>query len=146
MLLKMATLCARSEQCEADIVHKLYAKGLPAGDVDWVIANLKQQSFVDDRRFAAAFARDKVRFSAWGRRKIRAALIAKRIKESIITEAFEEISAADYADAIERAARAKASNLDLSLRDDRLKLYRHLLSRGFESELAIAEVKKECGR
>lgn len=146
MLLKMAALCARSEQCEADIARRLYAKGLPVGDVDWVVNNLKQQSFIDDRRFAAAFARDKVRFSAWGRRKIRAALIAKRIKESIIAGALEEINDDDYAEAIERAARAKALNLNLGLRDDQLKLYRHLLSRGFESELAIAEVKKECGR
>ena len=146
LLLRLASLCARSEQCESDIVRKIYSKGLGSSDVDWILQNLRERAFVDDARFARSFARDKVRFSAWGRRKIRAALIAKRISEATIGDAFEQIDPDDYADALARAARAKAANLDLAERDDRVKLFRHLVSRGFESDIAMAEIKQLCRR
>lgn len=146
LLLRLASLCARSEQCEADIVRKIRAKGLGASDAAWIMQNLRDRAFVDDTRFARSFARDKVRFSAWGRRKIRAALIAKRISEATITDAFGQIDPGDYADALHRAARARAARLDLDERDDRVKLFRHLVSRGFESDIAMTEIKKLCRR
>ena len=146
LLLRLASLCARSEQCESDLVRKIYAKGLGPSDVVWVMQNLRERAFVDDARFARSFARDKVRFSAWGRRKIRAALIAKRISEATISAAFEQIDPDDYADALARTARAKVARLDLTDRDDRVRLFRHLVSRGFESDMAMAEIKKLCRR
>lgn len=142
MLLKMADLCARSEQCAFDIATKLRLKGLSASDISDVISSLTERKFIDDYRFARSFARDKVRFSAWGRRKIRLALAAKRIPSSVISDALLEIDDADYRDALSRCARSKAASLDLSNYEDRLRLYRYLASRGFESELASAEVKR----
>jgi len=71
----MAGLCARSEQCEGDIARKLAAKGMGASDVEWVLGELRERGFVDAVRFARSFTNDKVRFSAWGRIKIRAALL-----------------------------------------------------------------------
>lgn len=142
MLLKMAGLCARSEQCEFDIAKKLYAKQLSHADIEWVLTELRDRKFLDNARYAAAYALDKVRFAVWGRLKIRAGLAAKRITGTMADEALEQIDEDDYEAAIERAAKAKAASLDLSKREDRIKLYRHLLSRGFESSLAVTQVKK----
>lgn len=141
-LLRMAGLCARSEQCSFDIAKKLQSKGLARDDIRYIIEELISRKFIDHHRFARSFARDKVRFSAWGLLKIRAALLARRIPDSVISEAFAEIDPEDYADAVSRAARAKAMSLDLTVYDDRLKLYRHLMSRGFESSVSSAEVRK----
>ena len=47
-------------------------------------------------------------------------------------------------DALRRTALAKARSLDLfgeDARENRMKLYRHILSRGFEPSLASAMVK-----
>lgn len=143
MLLKMAGLCARSEQCEADIIQKLYAKCLPAADIQWVLSELRDRKFLDNARYAVAYARDKVRFAAWGRLKIRAGLAAKRITGPEAEKALTQIEDSDYEAAIERAAKAKAASLDMSKREDQIKLYRHLLSRGFESSLAAAQVRKQ---
>ena len=145
-LLTMAGLCARSEQCAGDIARKLAARGLAPGDVAFVIEELERRGFIDLRRFAAAFARDKVRFSAWGRRKISASLAAKRIPSSIVSETLAQIPADDYAEAVSRAARAKASALNLEVYADCVKLYRHLLSRGFESEIASGQIRKLRGK
>lgn len=142
-LLAMADLCARSEQCSFEITRKLSKKGLSRDDIEFVVSELNERGFIDDMRYARSFSRDKVRFSAWGRMKIRMALIAKHIPSFIISEALNCIDSDDYAAAVQRAARSKAPSLDLSLYDDRLRLYRFLISRGFESRISSAEVKRQ---
>lgn len=143
-LLKMSDLCARSEQCESDIRQKLYRMGLASGQVQEVVTRLIEGKFIDNARYARSFARDKVRFSAWGRNKIRLGLMAKRISATDISAALEAIEEKDYLDALKRAARAKARGMELTGpdgRENRLKLFRHILSRGFESDLASKMVR-----
>lgn len=142
--LKMAGLCARSEQCTFDIALKLRRHGLTIAQTNEILAFLRDGRFLDDRRYAAAFAADKVRFSAWGRLKIRMGLRAKRIPDSIIAEAIEKIDEEDYANALMRAARAKAASLTLTDPADKRKLYLHLASRGFESSLIADAVRRLC--
>lgn len=140
----MADLCARSEQCEADIRQKLYRLGLSSADVQSVVEALISGRFIDNARFAKAFARDKCRFSAWGRNKIRLALMARRISSADISEALDAIDPHDYSEALRRTAAAKARGMDLDgpdNRDNRMKLFRHILSRGFESDLASKAVR-----
>lgn len=143
--IRMADLCARSEQCEADIRQKLYRLGLSSGEVQAIVTNLKNGGFIDNARFARAFCRDKCRFSLWGRNKIRMALVAKRISAREIAQGLEAIEEKDYYDALRRVGEAKARNLDLNGaegRENRIKLYRHLLARGFESDYAMKEIKR----
>lgn len=142
MLSRMASLCARSEQCEADIAAKLHKAGLSRDDADSIMRRLRDDRFLDNRRFARAFASDKSRFAGWGRVRIRMALAMKRIPSDIVAEALDNIDDEEYMKVMRRTARAKARTLDISLRDDRTKLYRHLLSRGYESALAVKVIKE----
>ncbi len=142
MLSRMASLCARSEQCEADIAAKLHKAGLSRDDADSIMRRLRDDRFLDNRRFARAFASDKSRFAGWGRVRIRMALAMKRIPSDIVAEALDNIDDEEYMEAMRRTARAKTRTLDISLRDDRNKLYRHLLSRGYESALAVKVIKE----
>lgn len=142
MLVRMADLCARSEQCAFDIRRKIAAKGLSSPDCEEILAELQRRGFIDERRFARSFARDKVKFSGWGRLKIRMSLVAKRIDRDIIEEALSEIEPKEYSSALIRAARAKARDLDLGNREDRARLYRHLVSKGFEPTLITRLVNK----
>lgn len=143
--IRMADLCARSEQCEANIRQKLYRLGLASGEVQKIIESLTLESFIDNARFARSFARDKCRFSSWGRNKIRLALAAKRISPQDIAQGLEAIEEKDYLDALRRVAAAKARGLALTGpdgRENRIKLFRHILSRGFESDLATKAIKE----
>lgn len=147
--LRMADLCARSEQCEADIRQKLYRLGLSSGEVQQIVSQLINEKFIDNARFARSFARDKCRFSCWGRHKIRLALAAKRLSNAEIQQGLDAIENADYVDALKRTAAAKARGLDLKGeegRENRMKLFRHILSRGFESELASKAVNYLASR
>lgn len=142
----MASLCARSEQCEYDIRIKLMRARLSAGAISRIIEFLKESKFLDNGRYAVAYASDKVRFSSWGKLKIRMGLRAKRISDTDIRNALESIADEDYETSLHRAIKAKVSNLDLSVREDYAKLYRALLSRGFESEVAIRGIREEVNR
>ena len=147
--LKMATLCARSEQCEDDILKKLRNLGLSFSDAKDIVNNLKIEKFIDHRRFASNFAHDKVKFAYWGPRKIKAALAAKRIESSFISEALNEIEDSDWEAAVMKCARSKARNLDLrgdENYDNRKKLFVYLVGRGFtspQSNKAVRVLKEQ---
>ncbi len=136
-MIRMASLCSRSEQCAADIREKLRKLELPSHTVNEIIEQLIAQRFIDDARFARAFANDKIRFSGWGRLKIRAALVEKKVDRDIIEAAIDNIDFQEYIDVMRRVGSAKAKSLNLALRDDQARLYRFLLSRGFESKLSM---------
>lgn len=141
MLVRMAGLCAGAEQCTADIRNKILKTGFSSEEASQMIDYLKANKYLDDARYARAFASDKVRFSGWGRMKVRMGLRAKGMSDSIISQALENINEEDYADSLRNALAAKARSLNLNDVKDRQKLYRHLASRGFESSLIIAEIK-----
>lgn len=147
--LRMAGLCARAEHCEHEISDKLYRMGLSSEDTHKVIAYLTENRFIDNARYARSFARDKVRFSGWGRNKIRMYMAANRLSADDIKEGLDAIDETDYEVAAARVADAKARVTDLTDRTGLQSLYRHLLSRGFESEIAvrqIARLRKQNGR
>lgn len=137
LLKRMAGLCAKSEQCTFDINMKLYKAGLPKEKREEIVAYLTANRYLDDERFARSFASYKVRFSAWGHRKIKMALAAKKIPSDYISGAIEAIDDNEYQQALKRVIEAKKRDLDISDREQRAKLYRHLLARGFESDIII---------
>lgn len=135
LLKRMAGLCARSEQCTFDIATKLYKAGLPKDRRDEIIEYLTANRYLDDSRFARVFASYKVRFSSWGKIKIKMALLAKRIPSEAIAAALEAIDENDYKEALTRVVEAKKRDIDISDREARAKLFRQLLNRGFESDM-----------
>lgn len=141
-LLKMADLCARAEHSSYEIREKLRRAAMSSADTDYIIDYLEQNRYIDNSRYSRAFARDKVRFSGWGRNKIRAALAMKRIPSPEIREALDQIDPDDYFSAALRAAQAKSRSLDLSDYNDKMKLFRHLASRGFESGIISQAIRE----
>ena len=154
-LLRAEALCARSEQASAEIREKLRRWGVPAAEAERVIASLIERRFVDDRRFAIAYARDKYRFARWGRTKIHTGLYSKRIPPEVIAEALDEIDQREYTAIAFRMMRVKLQSLSAKeaadsgqeeldsdgreerRRELRMKLYRFGVGRGFESALVV---------
>lgn len=141
MLVKMVGLCAGAEQCSSDIYDKVLKKGFSRDVADRIVGYLVKNEYIDDARFARAYAADKVKFAGWGKIKIRMYLKAKKMSDAIISQALEYVDAKDYAEALTKVLAAKARGLDLSEVKDRQKLYRHLASRGFETSLIIPAIR-----
>lgn len=129
--MRYAALCARSEQCSYDIRTKALRAGLSAADTRKLLDYLTENRFLDDVRFAGAFARDKAKFAGWGPVKIKAYLRLKQIPDALIAEALDSVPEPVFTQALEKAAAAKSARLDLNDYVDRQKLFRHLVSRGF---------------
>ena len=95
-----------------------------------VVDVLISEKYVDDLRYASAYARDKSAIQGWGEVKIRYMLSAKGVSRSVIDEALKEIDQ-DKADSrLEKLLQNKLK----SLKDDpqvRLKLLRFALGRGY---------------
>lgn len=141
-LLKMATLCARSEQAPCDIDRKLRLRGLSEKDRRRVLDELIERGFVNESRFAHSFANDKVKFASWGRLKIRNALAAKLIRKECVEKALADIPNDDYREALRRVAKSSARGLDLRIYEHKMKFLDRIARRGFEPELAIKVLKK----
>lgn len=125
-------LCAKREYCTSDIFRK--AVDRCEGDAEAaaeIVASLKADRFVDDVRYASAFAREKASLTGWGPVKIRFALRAKRISDSDIDAALAEIDSSSASDRMERLLRAKWKTLQGD-EHARLKLLKFALTRGYE--------------
>lgn len=146
-LSRAAGLCAKCEQCSPDILKKLSAWGLSASDASRVIKRLEELNFLDDVRYAKAYAHDKLHFSGWGRRKIQQGLWAKRLPSDIIDQACDDFDDEDesraYRDIALRVMKSKVRQLKewpLS-RESKLKLVKYAMTRGFEYPLIVDIIK-----
>lgn len=134
---RLEILCARSEHSAGELRQKLYMWGISSTDAEKILESLRCRKYVDDERFARAYVRDKLRFSRWGRMKIRMGLIAKRVDNAIIAIAIdEEISDEEYESILIAVLKMKARSIeDADSYDGRTRLFRFGVSRGFEPGL-----------
>lgn len=145
VLERLQRQCARAEYCSSDV----YRKALKAleGDAEAaarIMASLTKDRYVDDRRYAAAFAREKSSLQGWGTVKIRFQLRGKGIPDEIISEALGEIDPDKAASKLEKLAADKYRLLQGDPQC-RLKLLKALLSRGYgydEVEAAVNRILK----
>lgn len=137
-LSRAAGLCAKCEQCTPDLRRKMDTWGLSASDINRAICRLEELGFVDDARFARAYAHDKLAFSGWGRNKIIQGLWAKRLSRYDIDQSLDEIDEEEYNAVAHRVIRAKIrqSKDGIDTYESKLKVLRFAMQRGFEARLA----------
>ena len=139
---RAGALCSKCEQCTSDLLKKFSTWGLTQSHAHQLIEELERLNWVNDFRYARAFAHDKLMFSGWGKAKITAYLYARRLPREAIEEAFDEISAEDYTEIAERVMKAKIKALRVSPDDyeTRVKLMRFGMGRGFEASLVATVI------
>lgn len=131
--------CARSERSSGDALRLMKRWGVADEDAQKVLARLLAERFIDDRRYAEAFVRDKLNLSGWGAYKIKSALRAKGVSKEIIDEvAAQMIEAADMCERLEEIMVRRLRTLKYSSPyDAKTKLIRFAASRGFDLDQAI---------
>ena len=132
ILNRLQAQCARREYCRADVRQKaLKALDGDVAGAETVVASLVADQFVDDLRYASAFAREKASLTGWGPVKISYALSAKGIARDTIRQALEEIDGAAADRKMETVLRAKWKTLAEDP-EGKLKLLKFGLGRGYE--------------
>lgn len=139
---RLRTLCSRREYCVSDIRKKaLVAMEGDAEGAAKVVDSLVEDKYVDDFRYASAYARDKSSISGWGTGKIRYMLASKGVSREIIDAAFMEIDQGRAEQRLEKLMENKYR----SLKDDpqcRFKLLRFAIGRGYSYDEADAAIRK----
>lgn len=129
---RLQAQCSKREYCSSDVRAKALKalEGDPARASE-IVDSLVADRYVDDLRYASAFARDKAHLGGWGPVKIRYALGAKGISRETVNAALEEIDVEASSSKLRSLMAAKARTLEGDPQA-RLKLIRFALSRGYE--------------
>ncbi|MFN4853404.1 MAG: regulatory protein RecX [Bacteroidota bacterium] len=129
-------LCARQERSHHEIRMKLQVWRIGSADAEKIIAELIALDFLNEDRFARAFARGKFRILGWGKNKIKKGLAFHRISEKCIEKGLSEIDEKVYRQALMSLVRKKKQEYAGEEESMMLKkLSQFLYLRGFEAEL-----------
>ncbi len=135
-LLKAANYCAYQERCHKEVLEKLGEWGIWGIDAQEILLQLIEQNYLNEERFAVAFAGGKFRVKRWGRVKIKLELKQKDISEYCIKKALDEISNDDYLQTLNDQIDKKwEETKDKNLMSKRAKVARYAISKGFEQDL-----------
>jgi len=140
---KMERYCTYQERCHNQVVAKLREMRMIPKAIDHIIHHLIQHNYLNETRFAQAFARGKFRIKKWGRNRIVLELKQREISGYNIQIALKEIHENDYLETFEELVEKRLRQLagETNLQKKKKKLTDYLLYRGWESHLVFDKIK-----
>lgn len=140
-LASLMRLCARSEKSSGDALRLMRTWEVTECERQGVLQKLVDQRFIDDRRYAEAYAREKSSLAGWGRRKIALQLRQKGVARDIIVEVLASINGDEQSQRlIDKLSRKMRSTKAASEYELRGKLLRYALSLGYDYDMAIEAI------
>lgn len=133
----------RAMKTKKQVEDMLYKKEMSEETVSRVIEFLKNYSFIDDKRYAESFIKQKLKES--GKNKIKYDLLKKGIDEELIKELLDKVSSEDESTVALALAEKKVRILGKSERDKGKllgKVTKYLLSKGYTYDLINQVVNK----
>jgi regulatory protein len=143
-LIKAQMSCAYQERCQQEMRDKLYEWGLHSNEVENIIADLISTNFLNEERFAKAFAGGKFRIKKWGKVKIKIELKKRKISDYCIRKGLAEIDDKDYINTLKDVITKKLKeNTKGKIQVRNYKAAQYAQSRGFEGDLIWDIIKQE---
>lgn len=143
-LQKAKHYCAYQQRCHSEVCEKLYSFFLHKKEVEQILTQLIEENFINEERFAIAYAGGKFRMKQWGKEKIKYALKQKRVSDYCIRKALASISNSDYNKTFISIAKKKLSTLksenNIFIKKKKIKDY--LQQKGFERKLVNDYLKE----
>jgi regulatory protein len=137
--------CAYQERSQQEVRDKLYEWGLLPALVENIIVKLLEGNFLNEERFAKAYARGKFNQRGWGRIKIKQGLKFKKVPDGLIKKALLVIDGDDYLKMLQKILEKKAALLvEKDAFKRRYKLQQYAMSRGYEGDL-VGDVLRAIG-
>jgi regulatory protein len=143
-LQKLKHYCAYQERSHSEVKEKLYNLGVWKKDHDVIIATLIEENYLNEERFAIAFAGGKFRIKKWGRIKIKYELKQKQVSDYSIKKALKQIDEEDYLKTLDKLTKEKYASLkNEQYLVRKKKTIDYLMQKGFETELINKLLNKE---
>lgn len=133
---KVEAYCTTGEHCESEVREKLKRMELLPDVVERIIHNLEENRFINDKRYASAYAHDKLRFSKWGRLKISIGLKQKLISQEVIDDVLSSLDDTEYDEILQLVIRTRKKTIKGKTDYEcEMKLIKSVAGRGFEVSL-----------
>ncbi len=133
---KASAYCARSEHCISEVYTKLRQWNCNNDDCQLIIDELVENDFINEKRYAETYVKEKFKFNRWGNRKIAQALAQKRVDKKAVQQALELIDKEEYQNTLKQLIDKKEKSIKYSNEyEKKTKLFRFAQSRGFENNL-----------
>ena len=134
--------CAYQERCHAEVRKKLQSFDISNQKAEEIMAQLIEENYLNEERFAIQFAGSKFRMKSWGKIKIKDALKKRQVNEYCINKAINAIDETDYLRTFNKLVTQKINSLkgEPNTLVKKRKLYDYLLQKGYEYEM-MNEVK-----
>ena len=143
-LQSLMRLCSRSEKSTGDALRLMRTWGVPEAEQRGVLDKLIADRYIDNRRYAEAYTREKSQLAGWGERKIAMQLRLKGVERETISAVVAELMANDsmverlHEKLSKKLRTVKAAN-DYELRG---KLLRYALGLGYDYDMAAEAVER----
>ncbi|WP_114491142.1 regulatory protein RecX [Candidatus Ulvibacter alkanivorans] len=141
---RMERYCAYRERCHKEVLQKLKQLRMIPEACDQIIHHLITNNYLNETRFAQAFARGKFRTKKWGKRRIVRELKFRDISKYNISLALKEIPESEYYATFDALVKKRLGQLvtEKNLQKKKKKLADYLLYRGWESEMVYETVRE----
>ena len=142
-LQSLMRLCARAEKSSGDALRLMRGWGVAESEREGVLQKLVDQRFIDDRRYAEAYVREKSNLAGWGARKIAFQLRQKGIDKEIINSTLATLDGDTQREQLtaklERKMRTTKAANNYELRG---KLLRYGMGLGFDYDMTRTAIDK----
>lgn len=144
ILSKIKYYCAYQERSQHKVRYRLIELGMRGNELEAMISTLIEENYINEERFATAFARGKFRFKQWGKTKIIRELKRQNISAYLIKKAMEEIEEDEYIETIEKLFLKKIKTLSKEKNKfvRMTKVRNYLLQKGYSSADISVQLKK----
>ncbi|MBO5823570.1 MAG: RecX family transcriptional regulator [Prevotella sp.] len=135
-LLRLTSLCSTAEHCSHEMLEKMRRWEIDEDTQARIMEYLVKEKYIDDERYARFFAKDKIRYNKWGRRKVEQAMWQKHIDTDIQQRVLDEIDDDEYLLILRPLLKSKrrtvkaANNYEMNM-----KLIRFAMGRGFTMDI-----------
>lgn len=128
--------CAYQERNHNEVRTKLIELGARGLQLENIMTDLIDHDFLNEERYAKAYAGGKFRMLGWGKIKIVHQLKSKGISAYCIKKGLQEIGNDDYYEKAKQLAQKKLAMIKTSsIYEQRKKAYAYLNQKGYESQL-----------
>ncbi|MFC5283041.1 regulatory protein RecX [Pedobacter alpinus] len=141
-LLKAEAYCAYQERSQYEVRGKLITLGIRGLELENIIIELIENNYLNEERFALAYAQGKLRIKSWGRNKISQGLKFKQVSGPLIKKALKSLDQDEYLEILKSLIEKKRPTIK-EKKDYQItyKLGQYAISRGFESDLVFFLLK-----
>ena len=139
---KGESFCAYQERSQYEVRGKLIKLGLRGEELEEVISHLITNNYLNEERFANAYAQGKLRIKSWGKNKISQGLKFKQVSAPLIKKALQSLNSDEYLEKLKNLLDKKENDIKEKVAyKKKYKLVQYALSRGFEQDLIFFVLK-----